>query len=407
MMTRIGIVADDLTGAGDTAVQFVRAGWQTELRLRPAATSEAPSAHVIAVTTDSRNQTAQEAAGSVSAAVKQLRETGVTHLYKKIDSTLRGQIRAEIHAALDGWVPEAVAVVCPAFPAAGRTIANGNLRVNGVDVAKTAVSTDPVTPVTESHIPTMLGASHVGRSSSETVETLAERLNSSGRIVVVDATSEDDLRRLAEALALLGSKTIAVGSAGLARHLASAWRMPAAPAVVLVTSLQDAARRQATAVENAGACRFEPAPNDLVDDRAWARLSAKILDQLDETNSTVLLTAPADRSRGLPAALIPQRFAELTARIIAHRAHRAHATHRQRGRISGVVVTGGDGARALVDALGVSAINLRDEVVTGVPIGTLVGGPADGLAVVTKAGGFGDDNALVQAVESVRYRKFA
>ena len=36
MTTRIGIVADDLTGAGDTAVQFVRAGWQTELRQRPA-----------------------------------------------------------------------------------------------------------------------------------------------------------------------------------------------------------------------------------------------------------------------------------------------------------------------------------------------------------------------------------
>ena len=157
----------------------------------------------------------------------------------------------------------------------------------------------------------------------------------------------------------------------------------------------------------AGAFRFEPAPTDLVDDRAWARLSAKILDQLDETNATVLLTAPVDRSRCLPAALIPQRFAELTARIIAHRAHRTHATHRPSGRISGIVVTGGDGARALVDALDASAINLRDEVVTGVPIGTLVGGPADGLAVVTKAGGFGDDNALVQAVEIVRYRRFA
>ncbi len=397
-MTRIGIVADDLTGAGDTAVQFVRAGWQTELRLRPAATSAATSAHVIAVTTDSRNQTAQEAAESVSAAVKQLRETGVTHLYKKIDSTLRGQIRAEIHAALDGWSPAAFAVVCPAFPAAGRTVSDGELRVNGVQVAKTAVVSDPVTPVTESHIPTLLGASHIGRSSSETSEILAKRLKSSGRIVVVDASSEDDLRRLAHALALLGSQAIAVGSAGLARHLAFAWREPAAPAVVVVTSLQDAARRQATEVENAGACRFEPAPNDLVDDRAWARLSAKILDQLDETNSTVLLTAPADRSRGLPAALIPQRFAELTARIV---------THRPRGRISGIVVTGGDGARALVDALEASAINLRDEVVTGVPIGTLVGGPADGLAVVTKAGGFGDDNALVQAVESVRYRRFS
>jgi uncharacterized protein YgbK (DUF1537 family) len=398
MTTRIGIVADDLTGAGDTAVQFVRAGWHTELRLRPAATPAATSAQVIAVTTDSRNQPAQEAAGSVSAAVKHLREAGVTHLYKKIDSTLRGQIRAEIHAALDGWLPEAVAVVCPAFPAAGRTIANGNLRVNGVEVAKTAVAADPVTPVTESHIPAMLGASHIGSSPSETAATLAGRLNSSGRIVVVDASTEEDLHRIAEALALLGPNAIAVGSAGLARHLASTWRMPAAPAVVLVTSLQDAARRQATAVENAGACRFEPAPDDLVDDRAWARLSARILDRLDETNATVLLTAPDDRSRALPATLIPQRFAELTARIVSHR---------PRGRISGIVVTGGDGARALVDALDASAINLRDEVVVGVPIGTLVGGPADGLAVVTKAGGFGDDNTLVRAVESVRYRRFA
>src|SRR4051812_29401541 len=119
MMTRIGIMADDLTGAGDTAVQFVRAGWQTELRLRPV--TKSVSVQVIAVTTDSRNQNAREAAGSVSAAVKQLRESGVTHLYKKIDSTLRGQIRAEIHAALDGWSPGAVAIVCPAFPAAGRT----------------------------------------------------------------------------------------------------------------------------------------------------------------------------------------------------------------------------------------------------------------------------------------------
>jgi uncharacterized protein YgbK (DUF1537 family) len=271
-------------------------------------------------------------------------------------------------------------------------------------VAKTAAGSDPVTPVTESHVPTLLGASHIGRTSSETSETLAERFKRSGRIVVVDASSEDDLRRLADALALLGSQAIAVGSAGLARYLASAWRMPAAPAVVIVTSLQDTARRQAAAVESTGAFRVEPAADDLVDDRAWARLSAKILDQLDETNSTVLLTAPADRSRGLPAALIPQRFAQLTARIIAHRVHRAH---RPGGCISGIVVTGGDGARALVDALDATAINLRDEVVAGVPIGTLVGGPADGLAVVTKAGGFGDDNALVLAVESVRYRKFS
>jgi uncharacterized protein YgbK (DUF1537 family) len=394
MTPRIGIIADDLTGAGDTAVQFVRAGWQTELQLRPGTTS----ARVIAITTDSRNQTAREAAAAVTAAVARLCELGVTHLYKKIDSTLRGQVGAEIEAVLKGWSADGIAIVCPAFPAAGRTVIDGEVRVNGVPVTQTAAGSDPVTPVSEGRIQKLLGASHIGSSSAESAQVLAARIRNSGRIAVVDATSEDDLRRLAGAVALVGPAAIAVGSAGLARHLALAWRAPAAPAVVIVTSIQDVARRQASAVEAGGAYRVEPAPEDLVDDQLWARLSAKIFDQLNEANSTVLLTAPTDRSRGLPPALIPRRFAELTTRIL---------TDRPRGSISGVVVTGGDGARALVEALDASAINLRDEVVTGVPIGTLVGGPATGLTIVTKAGGFGDDNALVRAVESVRYGRFS
>jgi uncharacterized protein YgbK (DUF1537 family) len=400
-MSRIGIIADDLTGAGDTAVQFVRAGWDTELQLRPCATR----ASVIAVTTDSRNQSAEEAGAAVTATVNRLREAGITHVYKKIDSTLRGQVRAEVHATLESWSPRAIAIVCPAFPAAGRVVVNGELRVGGTPVAATTVGRDPVTPVTESHIPTLLGASQIAGHSDETASLLAERITRSGRVVVVDASTDEDLRRLADAIALLGVNAVPVGSAGLAHHLASAWKADreAAPALVIVTSQQEIARRQAAAVEADGALRYEPTPDDLVDDRAWARLSSKVLDRLDETNSTVLLVAPADRSRGLPPALIPQRFAELAARIIAERAQ----SRRPGGTISGIVVTGGDGARALVDALGAGAIKLRDEVMAGIPIGTLVGGLADGLPVVTKAGGFGSEHALVQAARAVRDWRFA
>jgi D-threonate/D-erythronate kinase len=123
--------------------------------------------------------------------------------------------------------------------------------------------------------------------------------------------------------------------------------------------------------------------------------SARMLEQLDEMTSNILLIAPDDLSRGLPATLIPKRFADLAARIFARRAHRPG------GSISGIVVTGGDGARALVDAFEATGIKLRDEVTTGVPIGTLVGGLGDGLPVVTKAGGFGNQDTLVQAVEAV------
>src|SRR5207244_983357 len=171
---RVGIIADDLTGAGDTAVQFVRAGWKTELQLRP----RESAADVIAVTTDSRGRSERDAAEAVSTAVTRLRSLHVTRIYKKIDSTLRGHVRAEVQAAL---------------------------------------------------------------------------------------------RVLAEAIALLGADAIAVGSAGLARHLAPAWAAfrLMLPAVVIVTSLHEMARRQAAAVAAAGAYHREPAPADLIEDGAW------------------------------------------------------------------------------------------------------------------------------------------
>src|SRR5207237_2702615 len=108
----------------------------------------------------------------------------------------------------------------------------------------------------------------------------ADRIGSSGRVVVVDAATEDDLRRLAGAIALLGSKAVPVGSAGLARHLARTWKdgSPAAPAIVIVTSLQEMARLQATELENDGAFRYEPAPGDFSHERAWARSWASILE---------------------------------------------------------------------------------------------------------------------------------
>jgi uncharacterized protein YgbK (DUF1537 family) len=405
-MIRVGIVADDLTGAADTASQFVRAGWNTELQLRPGASA----AQVLAVTTDSRNLGPAEAAKAVGAAVTQLRDAGVTHLYKKIDSTLRGQIRAEVRAAVDAWSPDAIAVVCPAFPELGRTLIDGRLCVNGVPVSKTALGNDPITPVAESHVPTLLGAAHVAQMAGEAVQSLSNRIKASAPLVVVDAAGEDDLGRIAEAVALLGPHVIPVGSAGLARHLARAWSFketvtlrpsPVSSAlndlvvkdkitIVIVTSLQDVARRQAAAVSAAGAVHREPAPADLIEDDSWARWSSKILDSIG-MESTLLLTAPLDRLDDLPPDLIPGRFADLTARLVWKAGAGA----------SGVVVTGGDGARAVAHALNATGFQILGEVTSGVPVGTLVGGPANGLRFVTKAGGFGDADTLLQAVRAI------
>ncbi|CAB3687420.1 D-threonate kinase [Achromobacter mucicolens] len=403
MKPAIAIVADDLTGSGDTAVQFVRAGWCTHLSIGGADEALAGPAHddveVLAVTTNSRALSAADAADVIGRNVRQLREAGVSRLYKKVDSTLRGAFKAEIDAARDAWRDDAIAVVCPAFPATGRTVEQGILYVNGKPVTETSAATDPVTPVTESHIPTLLGSAHVAPLADDTPETLAARIAQAGATVVVDAATDDDLERLARAVGLLGERALPVGAGGLAVPLARVWAGAdqTAPVVVVVTSQHSAARGQAAALQAAGADTWRPSLEQLADDAQWQAWSQPLLQahaQAPLEAGTILLLAPEGQRAGLDSDKVADRLGSLAAQLIAA------------SRAAGVVATGGDGARSVLLALQANGIALVDEVMGGVPLGTLTGGTAAGLPVVTKAGGFGTEDVLVRAVRAIRDRRF-
>lgn len=399
----IAIVADDLTGSGDTAVQFVRAGWSTHLSIGGADDALAGPAtagvEVLAVTTNSRALNAADAAGVIRQNVQQLRAAGVSRLYKKVDSTLRGAFKAEIDAAREAWGPDTVAVICPAFPATGRTVEQGILYVNGKPVTETSAATDPVTPVTESHIPTLLACAHVAARDGDTPETLAARIAQAGNTVVVDAATDADLERLARAIGLLGERALPVGAGGLAVPLARVWAGAdqTAPVVVVVTSQHSAARAQAAALQASGADTWTPTLAQLADDAEWQAWSQPLLQahgQAPTQAGTVLLLAPEGQLDGLDSETVADRLGSLAARLIAA------------SRAAGVVATGGDGARSVLVALNASGIALVDEVMGGVPLGTLTGGTAAGLPVVTKAGGFGTEDVLVRAVRAIRDRRF-
>jgi uncharacterized protein YgbK (DUF1537 family) len=399
----IAIVADDLTGSGDTAVQFVRAGWSTHLSIGGADEALSGPAtegvEVLAVTTNSRALAAADAAGVIRQNVEQLRAAGVSRLYKKVDSTLRGAFKAEIDAARDAWGPDTVAVICPAFPATGRTVEQGILYVNGKPVTETSAATDPVTPVTESHIPTLLGCAHVAAQAGDTPDTLAARIRQAGNTVVVDAATDADLERLARAIGLLGEHALPVGAGGLAVPLARVWAGAdqTAPVVVVVTSQHSAARAQAAALQASGADTWTPSLAQLADDAAWQAWSQPLLQhhaQAPAEAGTVLLLAPEGQLDGLDSETVAERLGSLAAQLITT------------SRAAGVVATGGDGARSVLVALAARGIALVDEVMGGVPLGTLTGGMAAGLPVVTKAGGFGTEDVLVRAVRAIRDRRF-
>lgn len=401
----VAIVADDLTGAGDTAVQFVRAGWVTQLSMGgadEALSGAGARAEVLAVTTNSRAMAPAAAGEAVRREVRRLRQAGVRRLYKKVDSTLRGAFRAEIEAARAAWSDDAVAVICPAFPATGRTVRDGVLLVDGRPVTETSAATDLVTPVTQSHIPTLLGCAGIAASPDETPQALAARIAQAGPVVVVDAASEEDLERLARAVAELGERALPVGAGGLAGPLARIWAGAQArgPVVVVVTSQHSAARSQAQTLQERGARTWAPAPQQLADPAAWESWAAGVVASERGVadagrDDTVLLLAPEGRHAGLDADTVAARLGELAARLIDALG------------AAGVVATGGDGARQVLQSLGATGIALVDEVTGGVPMGTLTGGRAAGLPVVTKAGGFGSADVLVRAAQAIRERRFA
>jgi len=435
----IAIVADDLTGAGDTAVQFVRAGWRTQMSMGGAEQALAgpagARADVLAVTTHSRALPPAEAGEAVRREVLRLRQAGVRRLYKKVDSTLRGAFGAEIEAARAAWADDAVAVICPAFPATGRTVEDGVLRVEGKPVTETSAATDPVTPVTESHIPTLLGCAGVAMPVDETPAGLARRIAAAGPVVVVDAATDQDLERLALAVAELGERALPVGAGGLAEPLARVWAgaETRGPVVVVVTSQHSAARGQAAELQRRGARAWSPGLDELADAGRWERWAAGVVDgergraglpaaaaHASRDGSPahpaaagnaaaadavpiagtpdagiILLLAPEGRRAGLDADTVAARLGELAARLI------------QELGAAGVVATGGDGARQVLHSLGATGIALVDQVTGGVPLGTLTGGRAAGLPVVTKAGGFGAADVLFRAARAIRERRFA
>src|SRR3954471_1949287 len=253
-MLEVAVIADDLTGAADTGIGFALAGLSTFVALYDA--SPPSSARIVAFDTDSRALAAKAAAERAASAATRARERGARTIYKKIDSTLRGNVGAKTAAIFRTVGEQAVVVACPAFPAMGRTTKSGRVLVSGVPLEETEVwrksgMTGPA------DLAALLGNAGIRTAVVDLAAVRRGILPSSAEALVCDAESDDDLRRIAEAGAKLPRRVVWVGSGGLARHLPAALGLrpgDCAPPrfeprkgsiLVLVGSRSDVSREQA------------------------------------------------------------------------------------------------------------------------------------------------------------------
>ena len=193
----LAILADDLTGACDSAVAFARRGLATRVLLaaRPVAADSPERVDVVAVDADTRRLSRRLAVSRTTIAARALRTPEATRLFKKVDSTLRGHVGAEILACLRAWEMP-LALLCPAFPATGRWVQGGEIFVDGRgSLGKVATLAGLPSDRRTGHID--LATLNAGANA---VEAALGRLASAGaRVVVADADTPGHLTTLVEA----------------------------------------------------------------------------------------------------------------------------------------------------------------------------------------------------------------
>lgn len=379
-----------MTGAADALAPFAAAGRRAHLVVG----REVPDVDVLAVSTASRAGAESEARAGVGRAVRSLRERGVGRFYKKVDSTLRGHVGAEVGTLLDVLGTSVLGVVCPAFPAMGRTVRDGRLLLDGRPIdrdARASVTREaqaatgrleglfaelgPITPV----------RLEVVRAGPRAVASV---LQHAPRVAIVDAAETDDLAVVAAACRMLERGYVGVGSGGFAAALAGPAQvgLPALACdrvLVVVGSLHARSRAQlAHLVERPDVALVELDVGGLHGATAadGSLLSA-------ERAVTVVSTPPS------PGTSAPHDVARTLGELV----HRSAVEE-----VCGLVVTGGDLAAAVLSSTRTAGVTMFGEVAPGLPVGRLVGGTFAGALLITKSGGFGAPDLLATAVEAFR-----
>jgi uncharacterized protein YgbK (DUF1537 family) len=391
MNPRLLVIADDLTGALDTGVQFARAGVRTKVVTHGhlARVLRACGEPVLVVDTESRHLAADQAGSRVAFCVRAARARGIDRFYKKTDSTLRGNVGAELTALVSASGGRELFFV-PALPKAGRVTRSGVQFVDGVPLHESSFARDPREPVlgtsvegiiaTQSGMPVVT----VGRG-----ENPATALAGHGRplIAAFDAETDGDLEAIAERLAICDMPHLTAGCSGFAAFLPRLHCLPTGgcdqidlrpPLLIVSGSLHERSLGQLRNSELRGIPSLEVDP-EAVTQSGWSRAAArKIVGQLREHGTTIVRTRPILAAPLPTAETLLRAIGRLVRQIVDSTA------------VSTIALFGGDTAFAVVGALGIRSLDPVGEICQGVVVCRAKGARDRGVRnLVTKAGGFG------------------
>lgn len=425
----IGIIADDLTGANDTALQFMLNNVDTNILLNTDQEPEkANTSQAWAIATESRNIAPEFAFEKVKLATQYLVDkVNPDYFYKKIDSTVRGNISVEVLSMLEvlGWD---AAIIMPAFPQENRITVGGYHLLKGIPIERTEMARDPHSPIYESHLPTLLQSqlgenlkNLVGSIELKTIldgagpilQAMNKLIENGVKLIVADSVSITDLEQIVLAMQKSNYKILPVGNSAAGRVLSNEWfpraeksvevlpiKIPRLPKFIVSGSAtqitasqidkyeQSADYEENTLVIELGMDDILAGIKDELINRIVANLTgenvvmvhtSKLLNNFDGFSDD---TMKADLSKSGLAGAVTDFLAELTGRVLE--------------KTKAVLITlGGETSYKCCNAINANQLKLIDEVLPAIALSK---NTKSDQFIVTKSGNLGGVNTLIEII---------
>lgn len=410
---KIGVLADDLTGAFDTGVQYRNWGLSVKVFIGDVKdVSKLDGVDVVVVDTESRGLKKEDAFLRVYRATEELMKIGVDRIYKKVDSTLRGNIGIELDAVMEASKIN-FTFFAPAYPTYKRTTLSGKQYVNNKPLDKTeyvdelgikTAKISDVIGVQSKRKVGFVGFDTVNRGVNS-IKTRIETLKKDGvEVAIFDALAE---KHLIDIVRAAGDTRMFVGSAGLASEMPLGFCVRSQKPVLSVCgSTRRLSRVQVRNLQDRlGFKEVEIGVLKLIDGKAAANVEVErcvneAVGALKAGVDVSITSSPRDSSaKEFVSYALKKGFKETEAKLLVEEAI-GEITSKilKEVEVLSLIMTGGATSLVICKKLGVDMVHIVEEIEPGIPLLIL----SNGMHAVTKAGGFGHEDSLIQATQRLR-----
>ena len=410
------IIADDFTGALDTGVQFAACGIPTRVVVDPEIDFASIHAKVLVVDTETRHLPAGQAYEIVSKLTRRACAAGVSFIYKKTDSALRGNIGAELVAVLKASGRKQLPFL-PAFPQMNRLTQNGVHYIDGAPVTESPFGKDPFEPVRHSAVASLIASQTDLPAKSYPALNDHESAPDEAGILIFDAASVEDLARTGRQLAHRNLLAVSAGCAGFGAVLPELLgiekgepaKLPRLDSRLLIVcgSVNPITVAQMDWAQKAGFARLRLTPEQKLTPGYWqtgeGQKQLALIDEMLAANPYCIietndeggnqLTADYAARLGIDLETLRQRISGSLGNLVGGIFASPH--------LGTLLMTGGDTLLQCMNCVGVSQLEPICEMEKGVVLASFTYKGCT-RRIITKSGGFGQESLFTDLARRIR-----